>query len=131
MTGEDPSLPTVVLVDDDAAVAHALQFSFELDGFRVRTYAEGGSLLAREDLPEVGCLVLDYNLPGMNGLELLGRLRRRRVSLPAILITTNPNAALRARAAAAGVPIVEKPLLTDALLDRVREAIAAGASAPA
>jgi hypothetical protein len=46
------------------------------------------------------------------------------VGLPAILITTNPRTALRNRAAAAGVPIVEKPLLTDALLTTVHNALA-------
>lgn len=116
-------LPAVVLVDDDVAVAHALKFSLELDGFQVLTYPEGEALLASGPLPQHGCLVLDVNLPGMDGLELLRRLRERAVGLPAVLITTNPNAALRARAAAAGVPIIEKPLLSDALLDAVRGAI--------
>jgi hypothetical protein len=46
------------------------------------------------------------------------------VELPAILVTTNPRTALRNRAAAAGVPIIEKPLLTDALLTTVRKALA-------
>lgn len=112
--------PVVVVIDDDAAVSHALKFSLELDGFHVRTYPDGDALLAAAALPERGCLVLDMNLPGMDGLELLSRLRERRVSLPAVLITSNPNAALRARAAVAGVPIAEKPLLTDALPDMVR-----------
>ena len=70
-----------------------------------------------------GCLVLDYNLPGIDGLDLLERLRAAEVTLPAILITTNPRKALRARAALAGVQIVEKPLLTDALRDSVNAAL--------
>jgi hypothetical protein len=44
--------------------------------------------------------------------------------MPAVLITTNPRPHLRARAAAAGVPIIEKPLLTDGLLSAVRSALA-------
>ena len=118
------SRPAVILVDDDPAVTHAMQFSFDLEGLDVRSFQDGESLLAVDDLPEKGCLILDHNLPGMDGLALLDRLRAADIRLPAILITTNPRAALRNRAAAAGVPIIEKPLLTDALLTAVRTALA-------
>lgn len=115
--------PTVILVDDDPAVAHAVQFSFDLEGLDVRSYRDAESLLASPVMPENGCLVVDQNLPGMSGLALLERLRAIGVRLPAILITTNPRAVLRDRAAAAAIPIVEKPLLTDALLMTVRKAL--------
>ncbi|MGZ9114365.1 MAG: response regulator transcription factor [Brevundimonas sp.] len=120
----DPMRPAVLLVDDDPAVSHAVQFSFDLEGLNVRSFRDAESLLASGDLPRRGCLVLDYHLPGMDGLELLDRLRANDVRMPAVLITTNPRPHLRARAAAAGVPIIEKPLLTDALLTAVRSAIA-------
>jgi len=119
--------PMVVLVDDDPAVTHAVQFSFDLEGLEVRSYRDAESLLANPVLPETGCLVIDQNLPGMSGLSLLERLREDGVQLPAILITTNPRAALRDRAATAGIPIVEKPLLTDALLTTVRTALSRSA----
>lgn len=119
-----PTRPGVILVDDDPAVTHAMQFSFDLEGLDVHGFRDGESLLAAGDLPETGCLILDHNLPGMDGLALLDRLRVIGVRLPAILITTNPRTALRNRAAAAGVPIIEKPLLTDALLTTVRKALA-------
>ncbi len=119
-----PARPTVILVDDDPAVTHAVQFSFDLEGLEVRGYRDGESLLASREMPDHGCLVLDQNLPGMDGLTLLEGLRALGVQLPAILITTNPRAVLRDRAAAAGVPIIEKPLLTDALLTTVRQALA-------
>lgn len=120
----DAARPTVILVDDDPAVAHAVQFSFDLEGLEVRGYRDAESLLAQSNLPEHGCLVVDQNLPGMSGLTLLEHLRADGVRLPAILITTNPRAALRERAAAGRIPIVEKPLLTDALLTTVRTALA-------
>lgn len=116
--------PVVVLVDDDAALAHSVKFAFELDGFDVRTFSDGLQLLRTGSLPGKGCLVLDLNLPGPDGLEVLSRLRAGGVSIPAILITSNPTRALRARAAAAGVPIVEKPLLGEALLESVKRACA-------
>lgn len=119
-----PTRPCVLLVDDDPAVTHAMQFSFDLEGLDVRSFRDAESVLDAHDLPQTGCLILDHNLPGMDGLALLERLRATGVRLPAILITTNPRTALRNRAAAAGVPIIEKPLLTDALLTTVRKALA-------
>lgn len=131
LTGEPAdatSRPVVILVDDDPAVTHAVQFSFDLEGLDVRRYRDGESLLADGPWPVASCcLVLDQNLPGLDGLSLLDRLRLQGVRLPAILITTNPRAAVRERAGSAGVPIIEKPLLTDALLTAVRGALAAAA----
>jgi two-component system, LuxR family, response regulator FixJ len=121
------SRPTVILVDDDPAVTHAVQFSFDLEGLDVRSYRDAESLLASMNFPEHGCLVVDQTLPGMSGLTLLEHLRAEGVQLPAILITTNPRVALRERTATAGIPIIEKPLLTDALLTAVRKALARSA----
>jgi FixJ family two-component response regulator len=75
--------------------------------------------------------VVDQTLPGLSGLSLMEALRAIGVNLPAILITTNPRAAVRDRAATAGIPIIEKPLLTDALLTAVRAALSQPASQPA
>ena len=125
MTAVDFHRPAILLVEDDPAVVNALTFSLELEGFDVSAYADGETLLASTPLPSRGCLVLDYNLPGIDGLDLLERLRAADVRLPAILITTNPRKALRAQAALAGVEIIEKPLLTDALRDSVRSALGA------
>lgn len=118
-----PSKPWVILVDDDPAVARAIEFSFGLEGIRVSAYPDAAKALASRRLSQAGCLVLDYQLPDMDGLQLLQRLRDGGVTAPAILITTHPKRAVLERARAAGAPIIEKPLLTDALLDSVRSAI--------
>ena len=123
MMSAEPERPSILLVEDDPAVVNALTFSLELEGFDVCAYVDGEALLASLPLLMRGCLVLDYNLQGIDGLDLLERLRAAQVTLPAILITTNPRKALRARAALAGVQIVEKPLLTDALRDSVNAAL--------
>lgn len=122
MTHEGPA-PRIFLVDDDPAVRASLQFALELEGFSVDVYESGEALAGREGFPADGCLILDHRLPGMDGLTLLALLRGREVVMPAILITSNPKAALRKRAADAGVPIVEKPLMGNALADSVRRAL--------
>jgi two-component system, LuxR family, response regulator FixJ len=113
----------VLIVDDDPAVRSSLQFRLEIEGFVVRTYACGSDLLADLTMPEAGCLVIDYRLPNMNGLDLLSELRRRQIDLPAILVTTNPSISVRERTSAAGAVLVEKPLLNEALLDSIRIAM--------
>jgi len=118
-----PEKPTIFVVDDDAAVRQSIKFSLELEGFSVRTYADAGELLNEATLPLFGCLVIDYNLPALNGLEVLRQLRNRQVRLPAIVITSYPSRMVREGAAAAGASIVEKPLFNHALSDNIRAAL--------
>lgn len=115
--------PVVIVIDDDPAVRKSLKFSLEIEGFKVRTYADGGELLKESELPSLGCLIIDYNLPRQNGLDLLRELRRRRVALPAIVITSHPSRMLLERAAADGIPIVEKPLFNQTLSNSIHEVL--------
>lgn len=123
MITDDFQPPTILFVEKDSAVANAVRFSFELDGFDVRAFKCGDALLASGPLPTRSCLVIDHSLPEIDGPGLLARLRAAQVDLPAILIATNPSRALRLRAADSGTPLIEKPLLTDALRDSVRAAL--------
>jgi two-component system, LuxR family, response regulator FixJ len=113
----------IVVVDDDDAVRKSLKFSLEVEGYVVRTYARGEELLNEAEFPTCRCLVVDQRLPGISGFDLIANLRRREISVPAILVATHPSVALKKSAAAAGVAIVEKPLLSGALLDGMREAM--------
>jgi two-component system response regulator FixJ len=113
----------VIIIDDDLAVRNSLKFSLEIEGLTVRSYATGAELLSAGDLDLCSCLVVDQNMPGMNGLDLIGLLRARHFAAPAILITSHPSPSLRERARTAGVPIVEKPLLGNALLDKIRDVV--------
>jgi FixJ family two-component response regulator len=110
----------VAVVDDDPAVRHSLKFSLEIEGFRVGIFASADELLQEDDLARFGCLIIDEHMPGIGGLELVARLRARQIAAPAILITSHPSKVLAERARKAAVPIVEKPLLGNALLEGIR-----------
>ena len=124
------SHPSVVVVEDDPDLLSALTFAFEIEGFEVRAYPDAEAVAAVGDVPADACLVLDVRLPGMDGLALLEQIRSRFGERPALMITT-PTADIVRRAAAAGVAIVEKPLLSDSLIRQVRSMLAAHGGRPA
>jgi len=123
---EDPKgaakRPIIAVVDDDPAVCSSLKFALELEGFAVRTYHSGAELLCADDVADCNCFVIDQRMPGMTGMELIEVLRERLVLTPVILIISHGSAALNARAKKAAIPIVEKPFLGNALVERIREA---------
>ena len=115
----------VIVVDDDAAVRNSLKFALELEGLSVRVFKDGAELLAATDLPRNGCFVIDYNMPGMTGIELVARLRQRHVDSPAILIASQVSGDLHGRAARSGFRrVLEKPLHDSDLLDSIHAALA-------
>ena len=118
------ALPTVYVVDDDAAVLGSLRFLLETDGFAVRTFRSGTALLNAGGARGADCYVIDYKMPDINGIDLAGRLRETYGGTPVILITGYPDENISARAAAAGVKdVVLKPLLDENLVKRIRRAI--------
>ena len=119
---QSPGYHSILIVEDDRAVRESLKFSLVIEGFAVRVYADAEQVLAESRLPKFDCLIIDQNMPGMNGLDLVSELRSRHVNTPAILITSHPSQSLRDRAEAAHIPIVEKPLL-NSLLDQVRRTV--------
>ncbi|WP_186417360.1 response regulator [Bosea sp. CS1GBMeth4] len=121
----------VIIVDDDPAVLRSLKFALEIEGLTVHTYGDAHSLLSAGELPLSGCLVIDYAMAGMDGFELIGRLRRSDVRLPAILITGVLNQELKERARQAGFrEVLEKPLQDGSLLDGIRSALIQSSQRP-
>jgi two-component system, LuxR family, response regulator FixJ len=114
--------PIIVVVDDDPAVCGSLKFALELEGFVVRTYGNAAELLEADGFAACDCLVVDQKMPGMSGIDLIAELRALEVQTPAILLLGQPSLAVLSRAARVAVPIVEKPLLGNTLLERIREA---------
>jgi CheY-like chemotaxis protein len=78
-------LPTVFVVDDDAAVLRSLERLLRSEGLKVATFTSAREFLERHDPDSPGCLLLDVAMPGMNGLELQRVLIADGQELPIIL----------------------------------------------
>jgi DNA-binding response OmpR family regulator len=115
--------PLIAVIEDDPAVRHSLEFALEAQGYEVCAFERADDALRSVRLKQIRCLVIDYGLPDGNGASLLSQLRRRRITCPAIFIASSPTARCRADIAAAGAPLIEKPLLGDALGDQIRALI--------
>jgi FixJ family two-component response regulator len=114
----------VVVVDDDEATRQSLRFLLECEGIEVLDFGSGEQLLASEWSPAIGCVILDINMPGVNGLDVLTQLRRTRKELPVIIVTGQPNGSHRARALAAGaLAFIEKPVNDGRLIELVSRAL--------
>ncbi len=113
----------VHIVDDDEAVRDSLRFALEQEGLAVRTYADAHALLA-EDLPLAGCVVTDFRMPEIDGLQLQARLAERGVRLPVIVMTAHGDVPVAVRALKAGaVDFLEKPFLDGQLAAAVKQAL--------
>jgi FixJ family two-component response regulator len=109
-----------VLVDDDDALRQALRFALQIEGYEVLDCRTGEQLIELKLPVEAACLVIDYRLDQLSGLDALEQLRRQGVGLPAILITSYASPDVLRRARRAQAEVVEKPLVGDTLLARIQ-----------
>src|SRR6266536_5812302 len=122
--GLPPRKPLICVIDDDFDVLKSLKFLLETERFDVRTFRSGSALLGSRFRDEADCLVVDYKMAGIDGIELAHRLHGLDVSTPVILITGYPDESIAAKARLAGVhQVLLKPLLDDSLVASVRNAI--------
>jgi len=112
----------ITIVVNDEPLLNALAFSLEAEGWEAAAFSTPSALL-RQRPPAAHCLLVDHNLPGMDGLTLVSLLRERGVSAPAVIIAGKPTSAFRQRAAEAGIDIVDKPLVADELKRRIDAAL--------
>ena len=120
----------VHIVDDDAGVRESLGFLLETAGFAVRGYATAATFLAGLTKDEVGCLITDVRMPGMDGLALQQALAERDSTLSVIVMTAHGDVPMAVRALKGGaVDFLEKPFDSHTLLDALRRALAASAAA--
>ncbi|WP_349369274.1 response regulator FixJ [Salinarimonas sp.] len=121
---------TVHVVDDDLAVRQSLSFLLASDGLSVRLHESASAFLdSLRDAP-AGCVVTDVRMPGIDGIELLRRMKAKGWSAPVIVITGHADVPLAVEAMKEGaVDFVEKPFDDERLIATVRAALERGASA--
>ena len=115
------STPTVFLADDEANIVMLLEMELEAEGFTVVTAADGITAIKalREAPPDLA--LLDWNMPGMTGLDICRRLRETGVFLPVIMITARDEMDDRVAALDAGADdFISKPFNIREVLARVK-----------
>lgn len=111
----------VAVVDDDEDVRFSLTALFRSSGSQVESFRGAEDFLASSAAADCDCVVSDIQMPGVDGLELLRELKRRKPDLPVVLVSAFATEAIRRHAKALDAfCLLEKPFDPDDLLDRVR-----------
>ena len=114
----------IAIVDDDPAVLRALSRLLRSRAFRVETFGSGQEFLASisDGFPE--CLIVDFQMPEMNGLELQQHLIKNGIAIPTILITAHGDAAIHSPPARDTFAArIRKPLQAEALFSAIDRAV--------
>lgn len=115
---------TISVIEDDIAVQDSLRALLESANLDVETFATGSAFLDALGARRHGCVVLDIDLPDMNGLEVLDRLRSAGFDLPVILITGRLDRMTRNRLGdTSAIALLEKPMRDDLLLETIEQAL--------
>jgi two-component system, LuxR family, response regulator FixJ len=114
----------VFIIDDDEAVRDAMSMLLETIDLSHQCFSSATEFLDGFDGSQRGCLVLDIRMPGMNGLELQQRLKKREAHLPIIFITGHGDVPMAVEAMREGaLDFMRKPIREQELLDRIQEAL--------
>lgn len=114
----------VTLVDDDESVRESLPDLVRAFGYAASAFPSAEAFLASGSLDQTHCLILDFSMPGMNGLELLQELKRRGKNVPVVFITGKEDEAIRAHLLAQGArECLFKPFSDHALLAALEGAL--------
>jgi FixJ family two-component response regulator len=119
-----PPTPVVFVVDDDVSIRESLASLIRWAGWKPETFSSAQEFLSwpREDRPS--CLVLDVELPDLNGLDVQERVSTLRAETPIIFITGHGDIRMSVRAMKAGAAeFLTKPFERDVMLDALRRAI--------
>ena len=117
--------PTVFVIDDDPLVRKSLSLLLEAEGIEAAAYASAEDFLGDYQPEQPGCLLLDYALPNMDGLELQQALVAKNAYIPIIFLSGQADVPVSVQALKAGaVDFLQKPVGDKALLESVRHAIA-------
>jgi FixJ family two-component response regulator len=116
--------PVVFVVDDDVSVRESLESLIRLAGWQTQTFESAREFLGRPRVAGPSCLILDVNLPDLNGLDLQQRIVDERAIMPIIFITGRGDIPTSVQAMKAGaMDFLTKPFDDDVLLNAIRSAI--------
>ncbi len=121
--------PTIFIIDDDQDIRSSLSRSLTKRGFVVVTFGSAQAFLDEHDPNQLGCIILDYGMPGMTGLELQEELVSSGSTIPIIFITGHGGVPESVQAMKAGaIDFLEKPFRTEVLVERIGTALKLGAA---
>jgi len=112
---DDARIRVVIVVEDDEEVRVSTRALLEASGYAVRVFSCGEDFIAAGGAGSAGCIVLDQNLSGMSGLELIRQLRADGVKTPAIMVSGNGNKLVAAASRAGIDAVLRKPISAEAL----------------
>ena len=119
--------PALLVVDDDPPIRRMLERTLAAEGYAVETAPDGGSALAAVERSAPDLVVLDVAMPGMDGLAVCRRLRRRGSALPILLLTARDAVPDRVSGLDAGADdYLVKPFAAEELVARVRALLRRG-----
>ncbi len=115
----------VHVVDDDDSLRAALARRLRIEGYAVRAYASAQEFIENyRDDGCAGCILLDVQMPGMDGLDLQAELQKREIELPIVFLTSHGNVPMSVRAMKAGADnFLLKPARDEALMAAVEGAV--------
>jgi FixJ family two-component response regulator len=114
----------IAVVDDDESMRNSLRRLFGSAGYSVECFASATDFVGSPAARTSHCVVLDLQLPGMSGVELLERFAERKDAPPVVVITGNDDSRVRDRCMSLGAKrYFRKPLDSDALLEAAREIV--------
>jgi len=126
LEGPEPLPQTIALVDDDRNILTSVAMALEAEGFTVRTYADGAEALKGLTAQPVDLAVLDIKMPRMDGMELLGRLRRQ-TQMPVIFLTSKDDEVDELLGLRMGADdYIKKPFSQRLLIERIRALLRRG-----
>ena len=119
----DPK-PTVFVIDDDASIRKSLSRLLRSAGHTTETFASAEAFLGREHFSGIGCLLLDVQMPGLNGMDLQEELNKADYHMPIVFITGHGDIPMSVEAMKKGaVDFLTKPFNDKELLQAVGKAI--------
>ena len=119
-----PTSETIFLIDDDVSVREGLTGLIESVGLPVQTFGSALEFLAASPVEAEGCLILDVEMPGMNGLDLQRKMNSSGIFLPVIFLTGHGDIPMTVEALKAGaVHFLTKPVREGALMNAIQQAL--------